>query len=259
MVCWGVTLDLPLARRDVVAARLAAGQAVVAVALAAEFGVSEDAIRRDLRALAAEGRCRRVYGGALPVTPATVSMAARVDIDAERKRRLARVGAATIRSGELVFLDCGSTNLAVVEFLAEDVTVATNAVDIAARVLARQDVRLIVVGGLADPIVGGCVDAAALQAVSRLRIDRCFVGTCSISLERGLGAFHFEDATFKHALVAASRCKVVLAADDKFDTRTPHQVAALSEIDVMVVEAETEQSRIAALERRGCRDVRRAL
>src|SRR5690349_184638 len=59
--------ELPLARRDEIAGRLSAGQPVVAAALATEFGVSEDAIRRDLRALAAEGRCRRVYGGALPV------------------------------------------------------------------------------------------------------------------------------------------------------------------------------------------------
>lgn len=44
---------IPLARRDVIAARLAGGTAVVAAALAQEFDVSEDAIRRDLRALAA--------------------------------------------------------------------------------------------------------------------------------------------------------------------------------------------------------------
>ncbi|WP_271025209.1 DeoR family transcriptional regulator [Rhizobium sp. RCAM05973] len=39
---------------------------IVAASLAVEFNVSEDAVRRDLRALAAEGKCRRVYGGALP-------------------------------------------------------------------------------------------------------------------------------------------------------------------------------------------------
>ena len=62
-----MTDELPLARRDLIAARLAEGQSVASVQLAAEFGVSEDAIRRDLRALAADGLCRRVYGGALPL------------------------------------------------------------------------------------------------------------------------------------------------------------------------------------------------
>jgi predicted ArsR family transcriptional regulator len=48
-----MTLESPLARRDVILGRLAQGQSVVAAALALEFEVSEDAIRRDLRALAA--------------------------------------------------------------------------------------------------------------------------------------------------------------------------------------------------------------
>jgi len=60
-------LELPIARRDIILSRLDEGQPVTAAALALEFDVSEDAIRRDLRALAAEGRCRRVYGGALPL------------------------------------------------------------------------------------------------------------------------------------------------------------------------------------------------
>jgi DeoR/GlpR family transcriptional regulator of sugar metabolism len=70
-------LESPLARRDVILGRLAQGQSVVAAALALEFDVSEDAIRRDLRALAAEGRCRRVYGGALPLSKAP--MATRIE------------------------------------------------------------------------------------------------------------------------------------------------------------------------------------
>src|SRR6201991_2005259 len=95
---------LPLARRDVIAQRLAGGAAVVAATLAEEFGVSEDAIRRDLRALAAEGRCRRVYGGALPVTPATAPMAGQIDESRDRKDALARAAANTIQRGECLFL-----------------------------------------------------------------------------------------------------------------------------------------------------------
>ncbi|WP_247655764.1 DeoR family transcriptional regulator, partial [Hydrogenophaga aromaticivorans] len=75
--------DIPLERRDLIAQRLAQGQPVVAAALAAEFQVSEDAIRRDLRALAAEGRCRRVYGGALPPLPGALPMAVRMDAGRE--------------------------------------------------------------------------------------------------------------------------------------------------------------------------------
>ena len=57
-------------RRDLLLERLRRDGRVVAKDLAAELGVSEDSVRRDLREMAAAGLCQRVYGGALPVSPA---------------------------------------------------------------------------------------------------------------------------------------------------------------------------------------------
>ena len=139
---------LPLSRRNVIASRLARGQPVVASALAIEFGVSEDAVRRDLRALAADGLCRRVYGGALPLTPTESPMTARMDKAQARKEALARAALATIKPGELLFLDSSSTNYALIDLLPDDfdVTIATHSIDIAAAVLRRQDVKLVMIG-----------------------------------------------------------------------------------------------------------------
>ena len=229
---------IPLARRDLIAGRIAQGQPAVAKDLADEFGVSEDAIRRDLRALAAEGLCRRVYGGALPLSAATAPMAARIDEARERKDALALAAATTIRRGEFLFLDSGSTNVALARHLPEDfeLTIATNSIDIAAAVLVRPDLRLVLVGGHVDPLVGGCVDADAVQFVSRMNIDRCFVGACAVSLDGGVSAFHPADAGFKRALVAASRENLVLVLADKLGQRAPYRVANLGQIGCHVVE-----------------------
>ena len=228
---------------------------MVAAALAAEYGVSEDAIRRDLRALAAEGRCRRVYGGALPLSPTTQPMASRIREGSERKGGLARAAVTVVEPGETLFLDGGSTNLALVEFLHEDaeLTVVTNSVEIAGAVLRRQDLRLIVVGGLADPLVGGCIDAAAVQTVARMRFDRVFLGACSVSPEFGVGAFHFADATFKRAVLEASRHTAVLATADKFTARAPYQVAALDRVELLVLEATTTAEQRLQIEQGGSR------
>lgn len=245
--------QLPLARRDVIASRLALGQPVVAATLAAEFNVSEDAIRRDLRALAAEGRCRRVYGGALPITPASAPMAARMDEASERKEALARATVPSIQREELLFLDSGSTNLALVGLLPEDfeLTVATNSIDIAAAVLRRSDLQLIMVGGTVDPAVGGCVDASAVQTVERMNIDRCFLGACAISPKGGVGAFGMADATFKRALLAASEHSVVLATNEKFAARSPYRVATIKEIGCFVTEHDLARAERSALTKAG--------
>jgi DeoR/GlpR family transcriptional regulator of sugar metabolism len=236
--CMFMSDELPLARRDLIADRLAQGHALVAAALAVEFDVSEDAIRRDLRALAAEGRCRRVYGGALPISPARTPMAARIGEGRERKEALARAAATMIQPGEFLFLDNGSTNLALTGFLPGDaeLTIATNSIEIAAAVLRRQDLQLIMIGGGVNIAVGGCVDAAAVLTISQMNIDRCFLGACAVSATTGVSAFDSSDATFKRSLLAASRQSVVLATTDKLDARAPHRIAALTDIARLVVE-----------------------
>ncbi|MBN3766122.1 DeoR/GlpR family DNA-binding transcription regulator [Burkholderia sp. Ac-20365] len=245
--------DIPLARRDEIANRLAQGQSVVAAALAIEFNVSEDAVRRDLRALAAEGRCRRVYGGALPLTPASTPMSARMDFARERKSALARAAVPLIQPGELLFLDSGSTNLALVDVLPEEseLTVATNSIDIAAAVLRRSDLQLIMIGGSVDPAVGGCVDASALEQATQLNIDRCFIGSCAISTKNGISAFGLADATFKRAVLAASEHSVVLALTDKLDARAPHRVATFKTIECVIVEHDLPRAERTALSRSG--------
>lgn len=246
--------DPPLARRDAIAGRLAHGQPVVAASLAAEFAISEDAIRRDLRALAAQGLCRRVYGGALPLVPGSTPIGARIGAGRARKEALARAAAALIRPGELIFLDSGSTNLALADLLPEDLdlVVATNSIPIAAALLPRPGLRLLLVGGTVDPVVGGCVDAAAALGVAALNIDRCFLGACAVE-PAGVSAFEAGDATFKRALLAASRHSLVLATSDKLGARAPHRLAPLDRLERLVVEHDAAPAMLAALAHAGAR------
>lgn len=64
-------------RRDHLLGLLARQGKIVAKDVAAELRISEDTVRRDLRDLASEGLCQRVYGGALPVSPAVADYGAR--------------------------------------------------------------------------------------------------------------------------------------------------------------------------------------
>jgi DeoR/GlpR family transcriptional regulator of sugar metabolism len=232
-----MSMEPPMERRELIAERLAQGQAVSAGVLAEEFGVSPDAIRRDLRMLAAEGRCRRVYGGALPTSPASSSMAVRAGEGAERKQVLAEAAVELILPYEFLFLDNGSTNLALAQLLPDrHLTIATNSAAIAAVLADRCDLELHLTGGLVNAGVGGCVDATAMLAIQRMNIDRCFLGACAVSSEEGVSTFDSGDAALKRVLLAHSRTVVIMATTDKLGTRAPHRVAALADIDCLVVE-----------------------
>lgn len=156
--------DIPLARRDRIAERLLGGKAVAAATLAAEFGVSEDAIRRDLRALAADGLCRRVYGGALPISPANTPMTQRIKEGQEKKTVLAEIAVSTIQPDEFIFLDNSSTHLVLASLLPKEynLTVATSSILIGSALLTRKDLSLILIGGSVNNQIGGSVDASAL-------------------------------------------------------------------------------------------------
>src|ERR1035437_8988748 len=111
---------LPQERQRLILDRLEREGRVIAQELAQQFCTSEDTIRRDLRELAAAGRCHRVYGGALPIPPASTSLAERVAVLPTRKQALGVTLASLMPAGQVIFVDAGSTNLAAVRALPEE-------------------------------------------------------------------------------------------------------------------------------------------
>ena len=240
-----------------IARRLDQGQTVVAAVLADEFSVSEDAIRRDLRALAAQGRCRRVYGGALPLSPMSTPMTVRAAEGVERKRTLAMAAAKLVGPGEVIFLDNGSANLALAAELPDNLglRVITNSVPIASVLFERQSMDFMILGGAVNREVGGVVDASAVLSVQQLSIDRCFLGACALSVRHGACIFDPGDAAFKRALVSASEAIVLMALNEKLETRAPHRVAALEAFDTLILEADAPQAIRDSLAQGGARVV----
>ena len=111
-------------------------------------------------------------------------------IGGDRKAALARAAAAFIVPGTTVFLDAGSTNLALARVLpaGADLTVATNAPAIAAALLER-DIATIQLGGLIDPRVGGAIGAKAMRDAEAFRPDILVLGVCGIDVEAGVTAY----------------------------------------------------------------------
>ena len=118
--------------------------------LADEFDVSAATIRRDLQTLHEQGLLRRTHGGALP-KPAGLEMPIRLQgVQAAPAEARDRPAAATlVHDGEVVGMTGGTTATEVARALADrrDLTVVTNALNIAAELVARPNIRLVVVGG----------------------------------------------------------------------------------------------------------------
>jgi DeoR/GlpR family transcriptional regulator of sugar metabolism len=149
----------------------------------------------------------------------------------------------------MLFLDAGSTNVAVANCLPDhfDLTVVTHAPHVAAAACGRPGVRLMMIGGKVDGKVGAATGVLALRQLEGIRPDLCFVGVCAIDGDLGASAFDQDDAEFKRQLLALSRRSLVGVLNDKIPTRAPFMFAPLSKFDVIAVERDIEEPKLASL------------
>lgn len=244
---------LPAERQQAILILLARGDRVLAAELARAFDASEDTIRRDLRELAAAGLCRRVYGGALPLSPASGSLAERQAEGPERKEVLGRAAASLVKRRATLFIDAGSTNVAIARALpfALEATVATNAPAVAEALAGRANLELVLIGGRVDARSGAALGARAFRDAREIRADLAFLGACAVDAEAGVAAFGAEEAEFKRLVAGQAAAVVVAATTDKLETAAPFFVVPVERLSHLVVEHDAPAEKLAPLAAKG--------
>jgi DeoR/GlpR family transcriptional regulator of sugar metabolism len=241
-------------RRDLLVNRLRRDGKLVARDLAAELNLSEHIVRRDLRELAAAGLCKRVYGGALPVSPAfATTHARRSEIEPESKRRVGARAAYLIGPGSTVILDGDTTGVAVAEALRPDLaaTIITNSPAASAALMDHPSVDLLILGGRFQRQYGAACGAAAAEAAYSISADLYLLVVAGIHPHEGLTVTDFDEAGLKRILVRRAADTYVLASLDKIGTVAPYTVTGLSEVAGIVTDAPADHPTIQQLRQQG--------
>lgn len=240
-------------RQDFLLERLQRDGAIVAKQVAAELGLAEDSIRKDLRALASEGLLQRVYGGALPVSPAVADYATRQAIAPESKNRVARAAAALIQPGSTVLIDGGSTALALAHALPSSLraTTVTHSPTVAAALAQHPSVDVIMLGGRIFKHSVVASGAALVEAASRIRADQFFLGVTGVHDEGGLTTGDLDEAAVKRALADRAADVYVLASREKVGAASAFDVLAFDDVAGVITDAELEHPVLQRLARRG--------
>lgn len=235
----------PGERQRLITEQLARRGRVIAADLAAEFNVSEHSIRRDLGALAAAGLCKRVYGGAISLA-SDGPLTARIEHEPSRKRSLGLAAAGLISAGQHVFIDGGSTNLAIAQAIDPKMalTVTTNAPLMAVELMKLPLVEVIVLGGRVSPVAGSTYGFTTIGQLSHFNFDLCFLGACALDALKGVTAFDLDAAEFKRAVVARSGQVVVAVINEKLASIAHYQVAPCEEVGALVVEHDAPADRL---------------
>ncbi|HEY0811731.1 MAG TPA: DeoR/GlpR family DNA-binding transcription regulator [Pseudonocardia sp.] len=242
-------------RREWLVDRLRRDGRLIARDLATELAVSEDSVRRDLRELAAAGLCQRVYGGALPLSPAIADYSTRQDVAVASKERVAETAAALIRPGSVAIIDGGTTALAVVRALAPDLqaTVVTHSPTVAVALADRPGIEVQLLGGRLFRHSMVTCGAATVEAAQGISADVFLLGVTGVHHEAGLTTGDADEAAMKRALARRAADTFVLASAEKIGAASQFLVLPISEVSGIVTDAPATDPTITRIAAAGTR------
>lgn len=210
------------------------------VALAEEFSVTTETIRRDLTVLERAGTIRRVHGGAMPVERLGFEpeLAARDAVMTEEKQRIAKAALEELPADGSVIVDAGTTTARFVQLLPTDreLTVIVNSPPHAAVLATRPNLTVIILGGRVRGRTLATVDDWVLRPLADLWVDVAFMATNGCSVERGLTTSDQAEAAVKRAMIASSRRRVLLADRTKIGHDHLVRFGDLADIDVLITD-----------------------
>lgn len=206
-------------RLDAILSRLDRTGSVGVDALSRELEVSVATIRRDLDLLEQRRLVERTHGGATRrAVDYDLSLRYKEAAATEAKAAIARAAVDRITPGSVIGLSGGTTTFMVADALSQrddllaDLTIVTNAVDIANKLAVHPGLKVIVCGGVINAssfeLVGSFVDAV----LRSIWLDLAFVGVHAISATAG-GMTANEDEAFVNRLMAERAEHAIVVAD----------------------------------------------
>jgi len=226
-------------RKELLLQRLASDGRLVAKDIAAELDVSEDSIRRDLRELAEAGLCQRVYGGALPISPAVADYPTRQSVAVDSKAHVAGTAAGLIKPGTAVILDGGTTALAVVRALPKNLsaTVITHSPTVATALGDHRDIEVFLLGGRIFKHSMVACGSAAVEAAQNITADLFLLGVTGVHHLAGLTTGDADEAAMKRALSRRAAETYVMASAEKLGAASRFTVIPLRDATGVITDA----------------------
>lgn len=215
-------------------------------ALTQLLGVSGATTRRDLDTLALRGQIRKLHGGAsLPEGAAQPNQDQfyrdRQQINRGGKEKLAAAALGLIESGQTIYLDAGTTALAVAQalraapHLTRTLRVVTHGVDVAYEL--NGECALHVIGGEVYGSTYSITGLEALQAIGRYHYDLFLVGCTSIDPAGNLTNSNLIEAQQKAAIMGRARKSVLIADQSKWGQAGFATFAQPSDLSAWVTDA----------------------
>ncbi|APH43626.1 alkaline phosphatase [Microbacterium sp. 1.5R] len=215
------------ARLNAILDLLAADGEVNVDELVERFGASAATTRRDLDSLAEQRLLTRTHGGAVAHSVAyELPIRYKSHQRSQQKESIAQAAAALVAPGMVVGLSGGTTTTAIAAALAArddlaagpGITVVTNAVNIAAQLATRPDIKVVVTGGVIHSRSYELVGPFVEQLLRGVRLDIAFIGVNGMDAAAGATTQDEREAAVNRMMAERARRAVVVTDSSKIGT-----------------------------------------
>jgi DeoR/GlpR family transcriptional regulator of sugar metabolism len=220
--------------------------------LADRFGVSVVTIRKDLGELEAEGLLERTFGGAVFSHRSRFnrSFLQRTTERRQEKHAIAAAALEYVQNGDTIFLDAGTTTLALAQLLkrhVKSVFIITCSVP-AALELSSAGYDILLLGGLIGRKGLALFGRETLKMIERYRADKAFLGSSGFTIEKGHSTPNPEDAQIKEALIRVADKTLILVDSSKYGHDCLTSFAHLRDVYLTITDNGLARSKAKALE-----------
>ena len=211
----------------------------------AHAGASQATIRRDLRVLEARGIVRREHGAVRLAEPLAFEpflddpgFREQVHRMAREKRRIGIAAEALVEEGETVSIASGTTTIQIAQALRgrKNLTVVTNAVNVAMELSRTRDIRVHLPGGYLSGDWFSLVGPQAQESIRTLFTDKAFFGANGVHPVHGVTDRHTEEAAMNQTMARQARKRIVVVDHTKFGHIAKHLVCPVRDIDIIVTD-----------------------
>lgn len=245
---------IPERQKQILSLLVRAGRLSVAE-IVEQFSISEATARRDLEALASQGKAQRVHGGVIAIeqAPPELPILQRENEQADEKSRIGRVAAGLISDGETVFLGSGTTVFETAKNLRDrkNLTVVTNSLPVLNALAGIKDITVVSLGGQLRDSELSFIGHLTEQALAELRVDKVVMGTRGVSLEHGLTNDYLPETLTDRAILKIGREVIIVADHTKVNRVATALLAPLKSMQLFVTDNHAEKKFLQLLKKLG--------
>ena len=220
--------------------------------LSEEFGVSDVTIRRDLKELGQLGVVTRTHGGVMinSSSMADLSNEERKTVGHEEKRRIGQVAIDLLSSEEVVYLDAGTTALAVAmnAHRKPNCHYVTTCLGIATQLMEQNIKNFYLIGGAYRETNDSFTGTLAISALRKLTFDVAFLCCSAIDIARrsiSIGDELYSQVQIE--AIASSRRSIVVAHHDKLSANSFVHTAGFDQLSCIIMDSGLDEDKYAQL------------